>query len=167
MQRNSRICRISSYQNVRKEPWGKTIPEFNTTVVVNCFELTWPRASVCVWLKPNVPPFSKIFICLTSLTRAKWNFPLNFRTMCKLSDLYSGIFQNSLTCAKWNFPLNFHTMHKLSDLYSGIFQNSLTCAKWNFPLNFHTMHKLSDLYSGIFQNYWLFNHLAFNMRYSF
>ena len=23
---------------------------------------------------------------------------------------------------KWNFPLNFRTMHKLSDLYSGIFQ---------------------------------------------
>ena len=72
-----------------------------------------------------------------------------------------------LTRAKWNFPLNFCTMHKLSDLYSGIFQNSLTCAKWNFPLNFHTMRKLSDLYSGIFQNYWLFNHLAFNMCYSF
>ena len=49
-------------------------------------------------------------ICLTSLTRAKWNFPLNFRTMRKLSDLYSGIFQNLLTCAKWNFPLNFRTM---------------------------------------------------------
>ena len=26
--------------------------------------------------------------------RKKWNFPLNFRTMRKLSDLYSGIFQN-------------------------------------------------------------------------
>ena len=25
--------------------------------------------------------------------RKKWNFPLNFRTMRKLSDLYSGIFQ--------------------------------------------------------------------------
>ena len=23
---------------------------------------------------------------------------------------------------KWNFPLNFHTMRKLSELYSGIFQ---------------------------------------------
>ena len=37
-------------------------------------------------------------ICLTSLMRAKpkekkWNFPLNFHTMRKLSDLYSGIFQ--------------------------------------------------------------------------
>ena len=73
----------------------------------------------------------------------------------------------SLTRAKWNFLLNFPTMRKLSDLYSGIFQNSLTCAKWNFPLNFRTMRKLSDLYSGIFQNYWLFNHLAFNMHYSF
>ena len=69
------------------------------------------------------------YICLTSLTRAKWNFPLNFRTMRKLSDLYSRIFQNSLTCAKWNFLLNFHTMHKLSDLYSGIFQTqSSGCA---------------------------------------
>ena len=26
--------------------------------------------------------------------RKKWNFPLNFRTMRKLSELYSGIFQN-------------------------------------------------------------------------
>ena len=38
------------------------------------------------------------YICLTSVTRAnrrrKWNFPLNFRTMPKLSELYSGIFQN-------------------------------------------------------------------------
>ena len=33
-------------------------------------------------------------ICLTSLTHAKLkDFPLNFRTMRKLSDLYSGIFQ--------------------------------------------------------------------------
>ena len=69
------------------------------------------------------------YICLTSLTRAKWNFPLNFRTMRKLSDLYSGICQNLLTCAKWNFPFNFHTMRKLSDLYSGIFQTqSSGCA---------------------------------------
>ena len=29
------------------------------------------------------------YICLTSLTRAKWSFPLNFRTMRKLPDLYS------------------------------------------------------------------------------
>ena len=70
-----------------------------------------------------------ICICLTSLTLAKWNFPLNFCTMRKLSDLYSGIFQNSLTCAKWNFALNFCTMRKLSDLYSGIFQTqSSGCA---------------------------------------
>ena len=41
-----------------------------------------------------------IYICLTSLTCAKWNFPLNFRTMRKLSDLYSGIFQTqSSGCA--------------------------------------------------------------------
>ena len=30
---------------------------------------------------------------------------------------------------KWNFPLNFQTMRKLSDLYSGIFQTqSSGCA---------------------------------------
>ena len=94
-------------------------------------------------VKPLMPPLallptlwensilsaSRDYICLTSLTRAKWNFPLNFRTMRKLSDLYSGIFQNSLTCAKWNFLLNFRTMRKLSDLYSGIFQTqSSRCA---------------------------------------
>ena len=110
-----------------------------------CFPILGPM-SVGLWLSHLI-----LHICFTSLTRAKWNFPLNFRTMRKLSDLYSAIFQNSLTCAKWNFPLNFRTMRKLSDLYSATFQNSLTCAKWNFPLNFRTMRKLSDLYSGIFQ----------------
>ena len=29
--------------------------------------------------------------------RTKWNFPLNFRTMRKLSELYSGIFQTQLS----------------------------------------------------------------------
>ena len=36
--------------------------------------------------------------------RKKWNFPLNFRTMRKLSDLYSGIFQNH-----WSF--NYLDVH--------------------------------------------------------
>ena len=44
------------------------------------------------------------YICLTSVTRAKlkekWNFLLNFWTMRKLSECYSGIFQTqSSGCA--------------------------------------------------------------------
>ena len=39
----------------------------------------------------------KIYVSLQLLVqnrRRKWNFPLNFHTMCKLSGRYSGIFQN-------------------------------------------------------------------------
>ena len=51
--------------------------------------------------------YFKVFLCrYVSLRlrvqnrRTKWNFPLNFRTMRKLSDLYSGIFQTqSSGCA--------------------------------------------------------------------
>ena len=42
------------------------------------------------YLTTNYRPISLLItICLTLLTRAKWNFPLNLRTMRKLSDLYS------------------------------------------------------------------------------
>ena len=97
-------------------------------------------------------------ICLTSLTRAKWNFPLNFRTMRKLSDLYSGIFQNSLTCAKWNFPLNFHTMRKLSDLYSRIFQTQSSGCASGVDL-FRNFTKLKIL------NIWIVKYLLNCKRY--
>ena len=97
-------------------------------------------------------------ICLTSLTRAKWNFPLNFRTMRKLSDLYSGIFQNSLTCAKWNFLLNFHTMRKLSDLYSGIFQTQSSGCASGVDL-FRNFTKLKIL------NIWIVKYLLNCKRY--
>ena len=47
-----------------------------------------------------------------------------------MMDLYISLrlrVQNRRT--KWNFPLNFQTMRKLSDLYSGIFQTqSSGCA---------------------------------------
>ena len=101
-------------------------------------------------------PFT--YICLTSLTRAKWNFPLNFRTMRKLSDLYSGIFQNSLTCAKWNFPLNFRTMRKLSDLYSGIFQTQSSGCASGVDL-FRNFTKLKIL------NIWIVKYLLNCKRY--
>ena len=48
----------------------------------------------------NLVHFSFPYICYVLLRlrvqnrRKKWNFPLNFRTMRKLSELYSGIFQN-------------------------------------------------------------------------
>ena len=100
----------------------------------------------------------KEYICLTSLTRAKWNFPLNFRTMRKLSDLYSGIFQNSLTCAKWNFPLNFRTMRKLSDLYSGIFQTQSSGCASGVDL-FRNFTKLKIL------NIWIVKYLLNCKRY--
>ena len=108
--------------------------------------------------KLHQPPPNLFLICLTSLTRAKWNFPLNFRTMCKLSDLYSGIFQNSLMCAKWNFPLNFHTMRKLSDLYSGIFQTQSSGCASGVDL-FRNFTKLKIL------NIWIVKYLLNCKRY--
>ena len=144
----------------------------------------WHRYRIrTVWMKPNrvnVFPNRTIFyvaifcpspswilskerdhftqICLTSLTRAKWNFPLNFRTMHKLSDLYSRIFQNSLTCAKWNFPLNFRTMRKLSDLYSGIFQTQSSGCASGVDL-FRNFTKLKIL------NIWIVKYLLNCKRY--
>ena len=48
--------------------------------------------------------------------RKKWNFPLNFRTMRKLSDLYSGIFQTqSSGCASGvNYFRNFTKLKNLN-----------------------------------------------------
>ena len=90
--------------------------------------------------------------------RAKWNFPLNFRSMRKLSDLYSRIFQNSLTCAKWNFPLNFRTMRKLSDLYSGIFETQSSGCASGVDL-FRNFTKLKIL------NIWIVKYLLNCKRY--
>ena len=84
--------------------------------------------------------------------------PLNFRTMRKLSDLYSGIFQNSLTCAKWNFPLNFRSMRKLSDLYSGIFQTQSSGCASGVDL-FRNFTKLKIL------NIWIVKYLLNCKRY--
>ena len=67
------------------------------TTIRTFYRTTRSRKTVChlSWYRPLSK--STIYICLTSLTRAKpkekWNFPLNFRTMRKLSDLYSRIFQ--------------------------------------------------------------------------
>ena len=44
--------------------------------------------------------FAEIYVLLrlrVQNRRTKWNFPLNFRTMRKLSELYSGIFQTQLS----------------------------------------------------------------------
>ena len=48
--------------------------------------------------------------------RTKWNFPPNFRTMRKLSDLYSGIFQTqSSGCASGvNYFRNFTKLKNLN-----------------------------------------------------
>ena len=48
--------------------------------------------------------------------RKKWNFPLNFQTMRKLSDLYSGIFQTqSSGCASGvNYFTNFTKLKNLN-----------------------------------------------------
>ena len=51
------------------------------------------------FMRQGQPIYVSLCLCVQN-QRKKWNFPLNFRTMRKLSDLYSGIFQTqSSGCA--------------------------------------------------------------------
>ena len=51
--------------------------------------------TIVLMIFPGIGPVIYVLLCLrVQNRRKKWNFPLNFHTMRKLSDLYSGIFQN-------------------------------------------------------------------------
>ena len=77
--------------------------------------------------------------------RKKWNFPLNFRAMRKLSDLYSGIFQTqSSGCASG--VDHFRNFTKLKILNIWIVKYLLNC-KRNLSYNFRIFK-----YSRKFQN---------------
>ena len=81
----------------------------------NIFNKSWIGASFhLMWTKPCY-----ILVSLrlrVQNRRKKWNFPLNFRTMRKLSDLYSGIFQTqSSGCASGvNYFRNFTKLKNLN-----------------------------------------------------
>ena len=76
--------------------------------------------------------------------RKKWNFPLNFRTMRKLSDLYSGIFQTQSSGCASGVDL-FRNFTKLKILNIWIVKYLLNCKRYlsykfsNIPENFRML----------------------------
>ena len=74
--------------------------------------------------------------------RKKWNFPLNFRTMRKLSDLYSRIFQTqSSGCASG--VDHFRNFTKLKILNIWIVKYLLNCKRY-LSYNFQIFQKISE-----------------------
>ena len=74
--------------------------------------------------------------------RTKWNFPLNFRTMRKLSDLYSGIFQTQSSGCASGVDL-FRNFTKLKILNIWIVKYLLNCKKY-LSYNFRIFQKISE-----------------------
>ena len=98
--------------------------------------------------KRNWNQYQKLAIIYVSLRlrvqnrRKKWNFPLNFRTMRKLSDLYSGIFQTqSFGCA--SSVDHFRNFIKLKILNIWIVKYLLNCKRY-LSYNFLIFQKISE-----------------------
>ena len=103
----------SSFQNFKWENSNKSVNLYVANLVhvesinsIQSWSATWPR----FWLQ------------LTSFARLRW--ATSHRLQCIWTLYMSHFSYACKTEGKkWNFLLNFRTMHKLSDLYSGIFQN--------------------------------------------
>ena len=74
--------------------------------------------------------------------RKKWNFPLNFRTMHKLSDLYSGIFETQSSGCASGVDL-FSNFTKLKILNIWIVKYLLNCKRY-LSYNFRIFQKISE-----------------------
>ena len=74
--------------------------------------------------------------------RKKWNFLLNFRTMRKLSDLYSGIFQTQSSGCASGVDL-FRNFTKLKILNIWIAKYLLNCKRY-LSYNFQIFQKISE-----------------------
>ena len=74
--------------------------------------------------------------------RTKWNFPLNFRTMRKLSDLYSGLFQTQSSGCASGVDL-FRNFTKLKILNIWIVKYLLNCKRY-LSYNFQIFQKISE-----------------------
>ena len=74
--------------------------------------------------------------------RKKWNFTLNFRTMRKLSDLYSGIFQTQSSGCASGVDL-FRKFTKLKILNIWIVKYLLNCKRY-LSYNFRIFQKISE-----------------------
>ena len=72
----------------------------------------------------------------------KWNFPLNFWTMHKLSDLYSGIFQTQSSGCASGVDL-FRNFTKLKILNIWIVKYLLNCKRY-LSYNFRIFQKISE-----------------------
>ena len=74
--------------------------------------------------------------------RKKWNFQLNFQTMRKLSDLYSGIFQTQSSGCASGVDL-FRNFTKLKILNIWIVKYLLNCKRY-LSYNFWIFQKISE-----------------------
>ena len=74
--------------------------------------------------------------------RKKWNFPLNFQTMRKLSDLYSGIFQTQSSGCASGVDL-FRNFTKLKILNIWIVKYLFNCKRY-LSYNFRIFQKISE-----------------------
>ena len=91
----------------------------------------------------HFPPYRYVSLRLrVQNRRKKWNFPLNFRTMCKLSDLYSGIFQTQSSGCASGVDL-FRNFTKLKILNIWIVKYLLNCKRY-LSYNFRIFQKISE-----------------------
>ena len=88
--------------------------------------------------------------------RKKWNFPLNFRTMRKLSDLYSGIFQTQSSGYASGVDL-FRNFTKLKILNIWIVKYLLNCKRY-LSYNFRIFQKISE--------YWILKNLDVHLEWT-
>ena len=93
--------------------------------------------SLLVWCNRYV----SLQLCVQNW-RKKWNFPLNFRTMRKLSEHYSGIFQ---TQSSWcvSGVDHFRNFTKLKILNMWIVKYLLNCKRY-LSYNFRIFQKISE-----------------------
>ena len=85
--------------------------------------------------------YISLHLCVQN-RRKKWNFPLNFRTMHKLSDLYSGIFQTQSSGCASGVDL-FRNFTKLKILNIWIVKYLLNCKRY-LSYNFRIFQKISE-----------------------
>ena len=134
-------------------PFGYLYPltdENQTRAKVNVFLCSYlynnqDIRKVCI---PNISIVKRHMVIYVSLRlhvqnrRKKWNFPLNFRTMRKLSDLYSRIFQTQSSGCASGVDL-FRNFTKLKILNIWIVKYLLNCKRY-LSYNFWIFQKISE-----------------------
>ena len=123
----------------------------NETNQAHCFKHIYTERYTCM--------YTYIYVSLRLRVqnwRKKWNFPLNFRTMRKLSDLYSGIFQTQSSGCASGVDL-FRNFTKLKILNIWIVKYLLNCKRY-LSYNFWIFQKISE--------YWVLENLDVHLEWT-